>query len=67
MGVTGLRVIDASVIPLITNGHTTAPTVMIAEVGSNLILEQGRKCDVEVLYPSNRNTARNPFTQTRQF
>jgi choline dehydrogenase len=36
-GLEGLRVIDASVMPTITRGHTHAPTVMIAEKGSDLI------------------------------
>ncbi|WP_240799681.1 GMC oxidoreductase [Streptomyces sp. A1277] len=30
-GVSGLRVVDASVMPRITRGHTHAPTVAIAE------------------------------------
>jgi choline dehydrogenase len=36
-GVEGLRVIDASVMPAIPGGNTHAPTVMIAERGSDLI------------------------------
>src|SRR5690606_20427918 len=37
-GVTGLRVIDASVMPTITTGNTHAPTIMIAERGAELVL-----------------------------
>ncbi|RSN39698.1 choline dehydrogenase [Amycolatopsis sp. WAC 04197] len=36
-GVAGLRVVDASVMPRITRGHTHAPTVMIAERAADLI------------------------------
>ena len=41
-GVSNLRIIDASVFPTVTSGNTNAPTVMVAEKGAAMLLEDDR-------------------------
>lgn len=40
-GIEALRVIDASIFPVITSGNTNAPSIMVGERGASFVLENG--------------------------
>ena len=47
-GISGLRVIDASVMPKIVGGNTNAATIMIGERGADMIVRDAKKNELSI-------------------
>ena len=60
IGIEGLRVVDSSIFPTITNGNLNGPTIMVAEKAADIIMGK------QPLAPSNATVWIDPEWQTRQ-
>jgi choline dehydrogenase len=67
-GIDRLRVVDSSVMPVITNGNLNAPTIMIGEKASDMILGKSPlpPSDADVGYAEGWQTKQRPGTADRR-
>ena len=65
-GIKNLRVVDASVMPFVTNGNIYAPVMMIAEKSADIILGNTLLAPASVDYyqHESNNKSKNSYTQS---